>query len=111
MFENKKCALNAIRELNQHATSKLENAGEYIGLLPTRAKDARQFTIIPYLLAVSTLREIRRRKKELLKSEPVKISRSEVFAIIDKLPKCTKNNRYLEKLASRAEKKGITLKS
>lgn len=107
MLKDKEGSLKAIEELNQHATSKLEDAKKYIKLLPIEAKDARYFAIIPYLLAVSTLREAKRRGEELLKSVPIKISRSEVFAILERLPKCIKDNRYLEKLVTKAEEKEI----
>lgn len=108
MFVDKEGTLRAIDELNRHAASKLEDAEKYISILPTEAKDARHFVIIPYLLAVSTLREIREREEELLEPASVKISRSEVFAILDRLPRCVEDNRYLKELAYKAKKNEIT---
>lgn len=108
MFEDKEGTLGAIDDLIRHADSKLEEARNYIELLPVEAEDARHFTIIPYLLAVSTLREAGSRKEELLSSSSVKVGRSEVVAILDRLPECIEDNGYLEELSGRAKRTEIT---
>lgn len=107
MLEDRESTLRAIDDLIKHADSKLEDARKYIELLPTEARNARHFTIIPYLLAVSTLREVKRRKGDLLESAPVKVSRSEVLVILDRIPECIEDNDYLGELASRAERTEI----
>lgn len=105
---DKEKSLKAIGKLRKHSKQNLVKSKEYIKTLPTRAKGARRFTIIPYLLAVSTLRETKRREKELLEPEPVKINKSEVFSILDRLPECVEDNGYLERLASEAREREIT---
>ena len=108
IFEDKKLALKGIEELNNHAVSKLEKAKKYINLIPTRAKDARDFTIVPYLLAVSTLREVRNNKSKALDPETVKVSRNEVYAILNLVPKSVESNKFFNELSKKAHRKEIT---
>ena len=108
IFKDEKSVLEAIDELNEHATTKLKKAKQYIKFIPTKAKDAREFTIIPYMLAVSTLREVKDNKSKILKPGSIKISRNEVFAILEHVPNSIKSNKFFERLSETAKSKEIT---
>ncbi len=108
ILENKEGTLKAIGDLKNHGLSKLKKAKKYIELIPFKAESARDFTIIPYLLAVSTLREALNNKERIVTSEPVKMSRNEVLSIIKLVPNCINSNEYLNKVAEEAHKKKIT---
>lgn len=108
MLKTEEKTLKAIDQIRNHSKTKLGVAEKYIKKIPFKAKGARRFTIIPYLLARSTIRETEQKAEDLLNSNPVKINRSEVFSILDRLPKAVKSNQYLSELASEASKREIT---
>jgi farnesyl-diphosphate farnesyltransferase len=62
----------------------LDQAQRYLEHMPTRDGNRTAAWAIPFLLAVGTLREIESRPAEVLTSGGVKVSRSEVAAVIDR---------------------------
>ncbi|MCJ7450721.1 MAG: squalene/phytoene synthase family protein [Candidatus Nanohaloarchaeota archaeon QJJ-9] len=89
-----------------YATIKLEDAGEYIENLPLEAINARDFTIVPYLLALGTLREARN-NMDVFRQEDVKIGKSEVFRILGTVDKAVESNEEFEKIAGEVKRGDI----
>ncbi len=102
MFEDRQAATKAMDELIEHAVAKLESARQYIESLPVEATAARDFCIVPYLLAVRTVNALNRNRDRLMTPSPVKISRVEVLAILTHVPECIRNNDYLRFISRRA---------
>ncbi len=107
LFERPEPTEKVLGELIEHARKKLLRARSYITLLPPEAGQPREFCIIPYLLAVSTLREATRNREDLLTERPVKIDRQEVMAILSHLPRCLKNDQYLVDLVETARREAV----
>lgn len=74
--------LTAIRELVQLAWKDLDEALEYLLLIPKRAAPIRLFCILPLLFAYATLREITSSTAMLQPGGTVKIGRPEVKSLI-----------------------------
>lgn len=107
LFEREQSTIKVLEELIAHAEEKLKRALQYINRLPLKATQPREFCIIPYLLAVATLRESRGHTKDILREIPVKISRDEVAAILSRVSYCLKDNQYLGSLAELANQTKI----
>jgi phytoene/squalene synthetase len=82
---NPACALrvrNALEPLFQLAERSLAEALEYVLAIPAQARDVRSFCLVPLWLAVATLRQCQADERLLNPSERVKLSRSQVGALI-----------------------------
>lgn len=61
----------------------LDDGQEYLGAMPLHSGNTLAAWTVPYLLSVGTLRELERRPKDALTEGGVKISREEVFAVLE----------------------------
>ncbi|MFP8955634.1 phytoene/squalene synthase family protein [Natrialbaceae archaeon A-CW3] len=73
---------NVIQRVTGRAEGYLDDAQQYLEVLPERHGNTLSAWAIPYLLAVGTLRELRERPEDVIREGNVKISRAEVFAVI-----------------------------
>ncbi|MCU4752263.1 squalene/phytoene synthase family protein [Halobacteria archaeon AArc-curdl1] len=73
---------NVIRRVTGRAEEYLDGAQQYLEVVPERHGNTLSAWAIPYLLAVGTLRELRERPEDVVEEGNVKISRAEVFAVI-----------------------------
>ncbi len=73
---------NVIRRVTGRAENYLDDAHRYLEVLPERNGNTLSAWAIPYLLAVGTLRELRERPEDVVREGDVKISRAEVFAVL-----------------------------
>ena len=71
-----------IGRLVDHAAGYLDDAQRYLEVLPEHHGNRLSAWAIPYLLAVGTIRELRRRPADVLRDGDVKISRAEVATLI-----------------------------
>ncbi|MGM0398041.1 MAG: phytoene/squalene synthase family protein [Halobacteriota archaeon] len=61
----------------------LDDGLAYLEAMPLRSGNTLAAWAVPYLLAVGTLRELERRPRDALTSTGVKITRNEVFAVLE----------------------------
>ncbi|MFC6718417.1 phytoene/squalene synthase family protein [Natrialbaceae archaeon GCM10025810] len=73
---------NVIRRVTGRAESYLDGAHRYLELVPEQHGNRLGAWAIPYLLAVGTLRELRERPEDVVREGNVKVSRAEVFALL-----------------------------
>jgi len=73
---------NVVRRVVGRAEGYLDGAHRYLEAVPERHGNTLSAWAIPYLLAVGTLRELRERPEDVVREGNVKISRAEVFAVI-----------------------------
>jgi farnesyl-diphosphate farnesyltransferase len=97
--------LIAIAPLIRLANDDLERSLRYIEHLPLSALRVRLFCALPTLFAVATMREIQRTDAMLITGGAVKISRSEVKALIVASSTSTLTNRSLRWLVDRVREK------
>ncbi|MFC4987208.1 phytoene/squalene synthase family protein [Saliphagus infecundisoli] len=71
-----------IRRVAGRAEGYLDGAHRYLEAVPERHGNTLSAWAIPYLLAVGTLRELRERPEDVLREGDVKISRAEVYALL-----------------------------
>lgn len=74
-----------VRRTANHARTFLDDAQRYLETLPAIEGNRLAAWAIPYLLAVSTLRELSARPEDALSAASVKISRNEVSAIVTRM--------------------------
>ncbi|MFP9061218.1 phytoene/squalene synthase family protein [Natrialbaceae archaeon A-chndr2] len=79
---NQRGVTNVIRRVTGRAEGYLDGAQQYLEVVPERHGNTLSAWAIPYLLAVGTLRELRERPEDVVEEGNVKISRAEVFAVI-----------------------------
>lgn len=72
-----------VDKLISHAEENICNAREYLGQLSDKENTNVRSWSIPYLLAVATLRELNKNSSEVLTEGGVKITRDEVYCVID----------------------------
>ena len=65
------------------ARSCLDEAQAYLEAMPLRRGNTLSAWLVPYVLAVGTLRELEERPEDALTQTDVKVSRSEVFAVLE----------------------------
>ncbi|MFC7214146.1 phytoene/squalene synthase family protein [Saliphagus sp. GCM10025334] len=75
---------NVIRRVTGRAEGYLDGAQRYLEVVPERHGNTLSAWAIPYLLAVGTLRELRERPEDVVREGNVKISRAEVFAVMQR---------------------------
>ncbi len=80
--ENHRGVTNVIRRVTGRAEGYLDDAQHYLEVLPEHRGNTLSAWAIPYLLAVGTLRELRERPEDVVREGNVKISRAEVFALL-----------------------------
>ncbi|MFB6130528.1 MAG: phytoene/squalene synthase family protein [Salinigranum sp.] len=76
-------ATAVVRRTAAHARTFLDDAEAYLRAVPTTDGNTLAAWAIPYLLAVGTLRELRSRPEDALSSRGVKVSRQEVYALME----------------------------
>lgn len=75
---------NVVRRVTGRAEGYLDDAQRYLELVPERRGNTLSAWAIPYLLAVGTLRELRERPEDVVREGDVKVSRAEVYALLQK---------------------------
>jgi farnesyl-diphosphate farnesyltransferase len=65
------------------ARSCLDEAQAYLEAMPLHGGNTLSAWLVPYVLAVGTLRELEERPEDALTQADVKVSRSEVFAVLE----------------------------
>jgi len=81
--ENREAAAEVVSRTATHAQSFLGDAEGYLKAMPLRHGNTMAAWGVPFLLAVGTLRELTDRPEDALTERGVKISRQEVFAVMD----------------------------
>lgn len=71
-----------VRRLVDHALSHTDDAHAYLQTLRDSDSSAYRAYAVPYLLALATLREVRKTPKAVFTAESVKVSRAEVMDIV-----------------------------
>ncbi|RMH59610.1 MAG: hypothetical protein D6679_01415 [Candidatus Hydrogenedentota bacterium] len=102
MFAVPGAASEAVKRLIVHSKNCLEAARGYIRMLPAESVEAREFCIVPYLLALRTIHVIERDVGAVLTPRGAKVSRGEVTLLLNSVPECIRSNEYLEGISSRA---------
>lgn len=75
-----------IERVVDRARSYLDDGLAYLEAMPLHSGNTLAAWAVPYLLAVGTLRELERRPRDALTRTGVKISRKEVFAVLEAAP-------------------------
>ncbi|ELY60662.1 squalene/phytoene synthase [Natronolimnohabitans innermongolicus JCM 12255] len=73
---------NVIKRVTSRAETYLDDAQRYLEVVPESHGNTLSAWAIPYLLAVGTMRELRERPEDVVREGNVKISRAEVYALI-----------------------------
>ncbi len=73
---------NVIKRVTGRAETYLDDAHRYLEIVPESHGNRLSAWAIPYLLAVGTMRELRERPEDVIREGDVKVSRAEVFALI-----------------------------
>ncbi|MFC3957364.1 phytoene/squalene synthase family protein [Halovivax cerinus] len=79
---NRGAVTTVIRRVVGRAEEYVDDAHRYLETVPQHRGNTLSAWAIPYLLAVGTLRELRERPEDVLQEGNVKISRAEVYALI-----------------------------
>jgi farnesyl-diphosphate farnesyltransferase len=82
--ENKSHTIEMIKALIEHAKSFEQGAIDFLEEIRRKAECRFSAWSIPYLLCVATLREIDECTKSIAEGENIKISRNEVFNIVER---------------------------
>ena len=99
----------AVASLVQLAGSDLDDALDYLLLLPRRAVSIRLFCVLPLLFAGATLRDLTRSTAMLLPGGVVKISRREVRTLVLVGPLLIMSNCGLRWLAGRVRRRPLAV--
>ncbi|WIV65798.1 phytoene/squalene synthase family protein [Natrialbaceae archaeon AArc-T1-2] len=73
---------DVVRRVTGRAERYLDDAQRYLEVLPEHRGNTLSAWAIPYLLAVGTLRELRERPEDVVREGNVKVSRAEVYALL-----------------------------
>ncbi|GAB7018088.1 phytoene/squalene synthase family protein [Halostagnicola bangensis] len=73
---------NVIRRVTGRAETYLDDAQRYLEVVPEHHGNKLSAWAIPYLLAVGTMRELRERPEDVVREGDVKVSRAEVYEIL-----------------------------
>ncbi|MFC4544520.1 phytoene/squalene synthase family protein [Halosolutus amylolyticus] len=71
-----------IKRVTGRAETYLDDAQRYLEIVPESHGNRLSAWAIPYLLAVGTMRELRERPEDVIREGDVKVSRAEVFALL-----------------------------
>ncbi|ARS90907.1 phytoene/squalene synthase family protein [Natrarchaeobaculum aegyptiacum] len=80
--ENHGAVTNVIQRLTGRAETYLDDAQRYLEVVPETHGNRLSAWAIPYLLAVGTMRELRERPEDVVREGDVKVTRAEVYAVI-----------------------------
>ncbi|RQG89928.1 squalene/phytoene synthase family protein [Natrarchaeobius halalkaliphilus] len=80
--ENHGGVTNVIRRVTGRAETYLDDAQRYLEVVPEQHGNRLSAWAIPYLLAVGTMRELRERPEDVVREGDVKITRAEVYALL-----------------------------
>ena len=80
--ENRHGVAAVVRRVASRAETYLDDAQQYLELLPEHRGNTLDAWAIPYLLAVGTLRELRDRPMDVFHDGDVKVSREEVYTLL-----------------------------
>ncbi|WP_181686797.1 phytoene/squalene synthase family protein [Halorhabdus salina] len=80
---NRNAVAQVVERTAAYASTFLDDALEYIDAMPLTHGNTIAAWSVPYLLSVGTIRELRDRPEDALTEGGVKISRQEVFAIME----------------------------
>jgi len=80
--ENRGAVTRVVRRTATHARRFLDDAQAYLETVPETDGNTLEAWAVPYLLAVGTLRELRRRPGDAADGTGVKVSREEVHAVM-----------------------------
>ncbi|WP_207590811.1 squalene/phytoene synthase family protein [Halomontanus rarus] len=80
--DNHRGVTAVIERVTHRAEGYLDDAHRYLEIVPEQRGNTLAAWAIPYLLAVGTLRELRERPEDVVREGDVKISRAEVFAVL-----------------------------
>ncbi|AFZ71320.1 phytoene/squalene synthase family protein [Natronobacterium gregoryi] len=80
--ENHGAVTNVIQRVTNRAETYVDDAHRYLEAVPERHGNRLSAWAIPYLLAVGTMRELRERPEDVVQEGDVKVSRAEVYALI-----------------------------
>ncbi|QSW98275.1 phytoene/squalene synthase family protein [Haloterrigena alkaliphila] len=73
---------NVIKRVTGRAETYLDDAQRYLEVVPETHGNRLSAWAIPYLLAVGTMRELRERPEDVIREGDVKVSREEVYALL-----------------------------
>lgn len=80
--DNHRAVAGVIRRVTDHARGYMDDAQRYLEALPESRGNTLEAWAIPYLLAVGTSRELLDRPEDVVEEGGVKVSRSEVMALV-----------------------------
>jgi farnesyl-diphosphate farnesyltransferase len=95
---------NVIRRVTERAEGYLDDAHRYLEVVPEHHGNRLSAWAIPYLLAVGTMRELRERPEDVIREGDVKISRAEVYALLQQFEDGVSRSRLDELRATMAER-------
>ncbi|MFW5919067.1 MAG: phytoene/squalene synthase family protein [Halanaeroarchaeum sp.] len=81
--DNEAAVGRVVERLVDRAHEYLDDGLRYLEAMPLRSGNTLAAWAVPYLLAVGTLRELDARPRDALTTEGVKVSRREVFAVLE----------------------------
>ncbi|OAQ52067.1 hypothetical protein HTG_13880 [Natrinema mahii] len=87
---------NVIKRVTGRAERYLDDAQRYLEVVPEHNGNRLSAWAIPYLLAVGTLRELRERPEDVVREGDVKVSRAEVFALLQQFEDGVSRSRLAE---------------
>ncbi|SEH11794.1 farnesyl-diphosphate farnesyltransferase [Natronorubrum sediminis] len=79
---NQRGVTNVIKRVTGRAETYLDDAHRYLEVVPETHGNRLSAWAIPYLLAVGTMRELRERPEDVIRDGDVKVSRAEVYALL-----------------------------
>ncbi|WP_226041104.1 phytoene/squalene synthase family protein [Natrinema sp. DC36] len=94
---------NVIKRVTSRAERYLDDAHRYLEVVPEHHGNRLSAWAIPYLLAVGTLRELRERPEDVVREGDVKVSRAEVYALLQQFENGVSQSRLDELRAKMAE--------
>ncbi|SEW00467.1 phytoene/squalene synthase family protein [Natrinema salifodinae] len=94
---------NVIKRVTGRAERYLDDAQRYLEVVPEHHGNRLSAWAIPYLLAVGTLRELRERPEDVVREGDVKVSRAEVYALLQQFEDGVSRSRLDELRATMAE--------
>ena len=80
--EHERAVAMVVQQVTARAEDYLDDAQRYLEVLPEEQGNTLSAWAIPYLLAVGTIRELRERPEDVVRDGDVKVSRAEVYALI-----------------------------
>ena len=99
----------AVARFIELARADLDDALEYILMIPRRSFAVRAFCVLPLLFAYATLRDLSRSRAMLTPGGAVKISRREVRSLMIAGVATILSNRALRRLVARVRQRPFTL--